>query len=64
MSEWNNSKKKPSVNFRKFLKERLDKDSLHPKELTNEERTKLEKLEVMPLELKRGENVLSEFDKH
>ena len=56
MSEWFDSQKKPSSNFRKLLKERLDK--VNPRRtLTVEEVKRLSKLEVIATKLKRGENV-------
>ena len=57
MSEWHDSQKKPSGNFRKLLQERLDKDNPRRKKLTREETTKLAKLEGIAEKLKRGENV-------
>jgi hypothetical protein len=56
VSEWYNSQKKPSSNFRKLLQERLDK--VNPRRtLTVEEAKRLSKLEAMAHKLKRGENV-------
>jgi hypothetical protein len=56
VSEWYNSKKKPTGNFRKLLQERLDK--VNPlRTLTVEEAKRLSKLEAMAEKLKRGENV-------
>ena len=56
MSEWYNSQKKPSVNFRKLLKERTKKTNPRRK-LAKYETTKLAKLEEIAERLKRGENV-------
>jgi hypothetical protein len=56
MSEWYNSQKKPSIDFRKLLQERLDK--INPRrKLTKDEATKLAKLEGIAEKLKRGEYV-------
>jgi hypothetical protein len=53
MSEWYNSQKKPSSNFRKFLQERFNK--VNPRrQLAKDETTKLEGIVE---KLKRGENV-------
>ena len=53
MSEWYNSQKKPSSNFRKFLEERFNK--VNPRrQLEKDETTKLEGIVE---KLKRGENV-------
>jgi len=57
MSEWYDSQKKTSGDFRKLLQERLDKANPRRKELTNEEATKFTKLEAIAAKLKRGENV-------
>ena len=56
MSEWYNSQKKPIVDFRKLLQERLDKVNPRRK-LVKNETTKLAKLEGIEEKLKRGENV-------
>ena len=56
MSEWYNSQKKPSSNFRKLLQERLDKSNARRK-LAKDETTKLAKLEGIVEKLKRGEHV-------
>jgi len=56
MSEWYNSQKKPSSNFRKLLQERLDKTNPRRK-LAKDETTKLAKLEGIVERLRRGENV-------
>ena len=56
MSEWQDSHKKPIVDFRKLLQERLDKTNPRRK-LAKDETTKLAKLEVIADKLKRGENV-------
>jgi hypothetical protein len=55
-SEWYNSQKKPSSNFRKLLQERLDKTNPRRK-LAKDETTKLAKLEGIAEKLKRGESV-------
>ena len=56
MSEWYDSQKKPSGNFRKFLQERIEKN--HPRrKLTAEETIRLSKLQGIADKLKRGENV-------
>ena len=56
MSESFDSKKQVSSNFRKFLRERVDKANPCRK-LTTEEAKRLTKLEVIAVKLKRGENV-------
>jgi hypothetical protein len=56
MSEWYDSQKKPSSDFRKSLQERLDKTNPRRK-LAKDETTKLAKLEGIAEKLKRGENV-------
>jgi hypothetical protein len=56
MSEWQDSHKDSSDNFRKFLQERLDKTNPRRK-LAKDETTKLAKLEGIAEKLKRGENV-------
>ena len=56
MSEWYDSQKKPSGNFRKLLQERIEK--AHPRrKLSSEEDKRLNKLEAIADKLKRGENV-------
>ena len=56
MSEWYDSQKKPSSNFRNLLRERIDK--ANPRRiLTAEEQKRLSKLEGILGTLKRGENV-------
>ena len=56
MSEWYDSQKKPSSNFRQLLQERIEK--ANPcRELTAEETRRLKKLQVIADKLKRGENV-------
>ena len=56
MSEWYDSQKKPIVNYRKLLQERLDK--VNPcRKLVKDEKTKLAKLEGIVEELRRAENV-------
>jgi hypothetical protein len=56
MSEWYDSQKKPSSDFRKLLQERLDKATPR-RTLTAEEQKRLAKLEGIIERLKRGENV-------
>ena len=56
MSEWYDSQKKPSGDFRKLLQERLDKANPR-RTLTAEEQKWLSKLERKVDTLKRGENV-------
>ena len=56
MSEWYDSQKQPSSNFRKLLQERIDKANLRRK-LTIEESKRLTKLEAIAEKLKRGKNV-------
>ena len=56
MSEWYDSKKQSSANFRKLLQERIDKANPRRK-LTAEESKRLNKLEGIAAKLKRGENV-------
>ena len=56
MSEWYDSQKKPSSNFRNLLRERIDKANPRRK-LTAAEKRRLSKLEVIAAKLKRGENV-------
>ena len=56
MSEWYNSQKKPSGNFRKLLQERIEKANPR-RALTAEEQKRLSKLEAIADRLKRGENV-------
>ena len=58
MSEWFYSQKKTNSDFRKLLKERIEKANPR-RELTNEETKRLRKLEVIADKLKRGENVHS-----
>ena len=56
MSEWYDSQKKPSGDFRKLLQERIE--NANPRrELTSEETKRLYKLEGIADKLKRGENV-------
>ena len=56
MSEWYDSQKKPSSDFRKSLQEGIEK--VHPpRALTCEEEKRLAKLEAIADKLKRGENV-------
>jgi tetratricopeptide (TPR) repeat protein len=56
MSEWYDSQKKPSGNFRKLLQERIDKANPR-RELTSEEQKRLARLEAIADKLKRGVNV-------
>ena len=56
MSEWQDSHKDSSDNFRKFLQERLDKTNPR-RTLTAEEERRLSKLEAIFSKLKRGGNV-------
>jgi len=56
MSEWYDSQKKLSGNFRKLLQEHLHKRNPRHK-LAKAETTKLIKLEGIADKLKRGENV-------
>ena len=53
MSEWCDSQKKPIVDFRKFLQERLDKTNPR-RTLTAEEERRLSKLEAIADKLKRN----------
>ena len=56
MSEWYDSQKKPSGDFRKLLQERIE--NANPRrELTSEETKRLYKLEGIADKLRRGENV-------
>jgi tetratricopeptide (TPR) repeat protein len=56
MSEWYDSQKKPSSNFRKLLQERIEKTNPR-RELTVEEVKRLAKLEVISDKLMGRENV-------
>ena len=56
MSEWYDNQKKPKSNFRKLLKERIDKANPRHK-LSAKETKRLNKLETIAEKLKRGENV-------
>ena len=56
MSEWYDNQKKPNSNFRKLLKERIEKSNPRRK-LSTEETKRLARLEVITEKLKRGENV-------
>ena len=58
MSEWYDSQKTPSSNFRKLLQERIEKANPR-RNLTNEEVKRLNKLKGITDKLKRGENVQS-----
>ena len=56
MSEWFDSQKKTTSDFRKLLQERIEKANPR-RELTAEETKRLSKLEGIADKLKRGENV-------
>ena len=56
MSEWYDSQKKPSGDFRKLLQERIDKTNPR-RTLTAEEERRLSKLEAIVSKLRCGENV-------
>ncbi len=56
MSEWYDSQKKRSSNFRKLLQERIEKANPR-RNLTTEEAKRLAKLETIADRLRRGENV-------
>ena len=56
MSEWFDSQKRPRNDFRKLLKERIEKANPR-RELTTEETKRLNKLEAIAEKLKRGANV-------
>jgi hypothetical protein len=56
MSEWLDNQKKQKSNFRKLLKERIEKANPR-RELTAEEAKRLNKLEAIAEKLQRGENV-------
>ena len=56
MSEWYDSQKQSSSNFRHLLQERLDRNNPRRK-LAKDEATKLAKLKGIAENLKRGENV-------
>jgi len=56
MSEWFDSQKQSSSNFRKLLKERTEKSNPR-RELNAEESKRLSKLEGIADKLRRGENV-------
>ena len=60
MSEWYDSQKKPSGDFRKLLQEHLDKANPRRK-LTAEEQKQLTKLETIAAKLKGGENVHNDW---
>ena len=57
MSEWFDSQKKTNSDFRKLLKERVEKANPR-RELNAEETHRLRKLEAIADKLKRGENVI------
>ena len=56
MSEWHDSQKQSTVNFRKLLQERIEKANPR-RNLTAVEAKRLAKLEAIADKLKRGENV-------
>ena len=56
MNEWCDNQKQPSGNFRKLLKERIEKANPR-RELNAEESKRLAKLETIADKIKRGENV-------
>jgi hypothetical protein len=56
ISEWCNSQKQSSSNFRQLLHEHMEKANPR-RELTVEEATRLAKLECIDSEVNRGENV-------
>jgi len=56
MTDWYKSQKKPSSNFHKLLKERIDKANPR-RNLNSDETRRLTKLEAIADKLKRGENV-------
>jgi len=56
MSEWFDSQKQSSSNFRKLLQERIKKTNPR-RELTRQEAKRLARLKVIADKLKRGENV-------
>lgn len=56
MSEWYDSQQKPSSDFRKLLRERIEKANPR-RTLTAEETKRLAKLKAIADKLKRGENV-------
>ena len=56
MSEWYDSQKKSSSNFRKLLQELIDEGNPRRK-LTAEEQRRLSKIEAIAAKLRRGENV-------
>ena len=56
MSEWYDSQKKPSSNFRKLLQERIDKANPR-RTLSAEEEKRIFRLEAIAVKLKCGENV-------
>ena len=56
MSEWHDSQKQSTVNFRKLLQERIEKANPR-RNLTAVEAKRLAKLEKIADKLKRGENV-------
>ena len=58
MSEWYDSQKNSSSNFRQLLNEHIEKANPR-RQLTSEEEKRLAKLETIADKLKRGENVQS-----
>ena len=57
MSEWYDSQRKPSSDFRKLLQERFEQANPRRTELSKHETTRLEKLQSIVEKLKRGKNV-------
>ena len=58
MSEWFDDQKKPSTYFRKLLQEKVAKANPR-RQLSAQETKRLDKLEAIADQLKRGENVQS-----
>jgi len=56
MSKWYDSQKKPSFDFHKLLNKQINKANPRRKELTKEEKQKLEKLSGIFDTLIRGQN--------
>jgi len=56
MSEWYDSQKNSSSNFRKLLQKQIERTNPR-RQLTSEEEKRLTKLEAIADKLKRGENV-------
>nr|WP_213395955.1 hypothetical protein [Yoonia sp.] len=57
MSEWYDSQRKPSSDFRKLLQERFEQANPRRNDLTKQELTRPQKLKAIVAKLKRGENV-------